>query len=91
MPEPHFYKALDKDGRLELSAPLREIAEQIVEMNYGVHRLLSHLIDVRRERLARTVMTYRESDETLDIAESVERRGDPLADGLEALLKADLT
>jgi hypothetical protein len=91
MPEPHFYKELDKDSRLELNASLREIAEQLVEMNHGVHRLLSHLIDVRRERLARKIMKYRESDETLDIAESVEQRGDPLADGLEALLKADLT
>jgi hypothetical protein len=92
---PHYYRGLDSnrehhDGGLAIpSIPLRNVAEKIEEMNYGVHRFLSHLIDVRRERLAATIKMYRDKGDE-DIAAYVEREGDQLATGIEQLLKEGL-
>jgi len=82
---PHYYAGLDKDSKMAVELPLREVAERVVEMNYGTHRFLSHLVDVRRERLAARVAHYRELGDE-NVAQSVERRGDPLADAIEKQL-----
>lgn len=89
MREPHFYKNLDTDDKLTLDIDMRQLAERIVDMNYGVHRLLSHLIDVRRERLSGWVTKY-ELDGQHDVAEYCRREGDRLADGIESLLQQGL-
>ena len=90
MSKPHFYRGLDKDDRLRVELTIRELAERLVDMNYGVHRLLSHLVDVRRERLADRLATYRTRGD-VDIARSVEHEGDALANGIEELLNRGLT
>jgi hypothetical protein len=90
MSAPHFYRGLDKDDRLRVELTTRELAERLVDMNYGVHRLLSHLVDVRRERLADKIAVYRARGDH-DIAKNVEHEGDPLADGILALLARGLT
>lgn len=52
----HEYRHLDDDteynrgSRLTVRLTTREVAEQIADLNYGPHRLLSHLVDVLRER-----------------------------------------
>jgi uncharacterized radical SAM superfamily protein len=88
MPPPHYYAGLDKEPALSLNISVRDMAVRIVESNHGVHRLLSHLIDARRERLQRRISEYRQRGDD-DVAESVERRGDLLADALEKLLRDD--
>lgn len=85
MSQPHFYDNLDKDSKLSLEIDMRALAEHLVSMNYGVHRLLSHLIDVRRERQRRNILEYRECGKH-PIADCLEREGDRLADGIEELL-----
>lgn len=68
---------------------MRKLAEQVEDLNYGTQRFLSHLIDVRRERLQTRIEGYRSRGDH-DIAEHALRRGDPLADVIEALLNKDL-
>lgn len=85
MTRPHYYDGLDTDSKITLEIDMRSLAERIVGMNYGEHRLLSHLIDARRARLAARIVAYRQKG-LADVADSVQRRGDPLADGIEALL-----
>jgi hypothetical protein len=89
MPRPHFYANLDKDVSVSVEIPMRDLAERIERLNYGVHRLLSHLIDVRRERLQRRLESYEENGHH-DVARRARLEGDKLADGLEALLDQDL-
>lgn len=88
---PHYYANLDEDesyedSRLRIGLPLREIAEKMEAMNYGVQRFLSHLIDVRREHLTARIKKYEDRGDD-DIARYVRREGDPLAEGIEKLLK----
>lgn len=89
MTRPHFYVNLDKDSKLVSEMGMRELAEKIEAMNYGVHRLLSHLIDVRREALAVRIKTYRDRGHE-DVAQYAERAGDQLANEFERLLKEGL-
>jgi hypothetical protein len=91
MPKPHDYDHLDndKDCAVRVTLPMRELTEQICGLNYGAHRFLSHFVDVRRERLKKKIQEYREIGSD-DVAEYVEKRGDALADGIEALLNQDL-
>lgn len=44
------YKHLNNDFRFEMSLSIPEVADKIVGMNYGVHRMLSAMIDALRER-----------------------------------------
>lgn len=90
MNKPHTYRHLDKDSELTLTLDMRSLAERVVNMNYGTHRLLSHIIDVRRERLAADIKEY-ESRGDHDVADLARREGDKLADGIEALLRLGLT
>lgn len=91
MPPPHFYRQLDDDqehcqgDRLTIRLTTREIAERVCAMNHGVHRLLSHLVDVRRERLAARVAEYRKRGDS-DEADCVEGVGDLLAAAIEEIL-----
>lgn len=68
---------------------MRSLAERIVSMNYGVHRLLSHLIDVRREKLIDKIKYY-ESQGDFDVSDHIKRKSDLLADELESMLKRGL-
>lgn len=84
----HCYRGLDRTGGLELpSIGMRELAERIEATNYGVHRLLSHLVDVRREALERYIAEYEHRGD-YGIARSVRDCGDPLMEGIERLLDA---
>lgn len=89
MPRPHFYKNLDSDSRLTLDIDMRSLAELIESMNYGTHRFLSHLIDVRREHLAERIKQY-EARGDHDIANNVRAEGDRMADGIERMLRDGL-
>ncbi len=81
-----YYDALDRTSKLEVpSLSLREVAEKVNEMQRGTHRLLSHLIDVRREALQQLIVLYKTRGDD-DIAYSVQRRGDRLAEAIEKLL-----
>src|SRR5690242_5304976 len=88
---PHYYSDLDKkddgyhDSAFRVSIPLREVAEKVDAMNYGIHRFLSHLVDVRREELAKRIKEYRDRGDE-DVARFAEREGDRLADEIERLL-----
>lgn len=86
---PHFYKDLDKDSMVTTEISMRKLVEQVVDLNYGTQRFLSHLIDVRRERLQARIASHRAGGDQ-DHAEHLQRRGDPLADEIEGLLRRGL-
>jgi len=86
MPKQHYYKNFDRDSKLTMELDLRQVAEQLASMNYGVHRLLSHLVDVRRERLAARCAEERDPA----IAAILRRKGEGLAEGIAALLESGL-
>lgn len=46
----HFYKHLDNDsqGRFQIDLSMEELVKHVDKLNYGVHRFISELIDVRR-------------------------------------------
>lgn len=86
---PHFYRNLDSGEyrhSLTVEVPMRKLAEELVDINYSVHRLLSHLIDVRAEQLAARVADYRAKGDD-DVALYAERAGDPLMEGIRKLLE----
>lgn len=85
MTRPHRYDGLDKNSMVTTAIPMRKLVEQVEDLNYGTHRFLSHLIDVRRERNARRIQTYVDRGD-LDVAEAARKTGDPLADAIERLL-----
>jgi len=85
----HYYGHLDRDSKLTMELDLRQVAEQLVLLPYGAHRLLSHLIDVRRERFA-TLIARQEASGDLRIADNMRREGDRLANGIAALLESGL-
>lgn len=89
MPRPHFYKNLDRDSKLTIDIDMRSLAERVETMNYGTHRFLSHLIDVRRERLAERIKEYAERGHH-DVADNVRAEGDQLANGIERMLRDGL-
>lgn len=53
MPNPHFYKHLDDSKRpndnLTVTLNMREVAERVCAATYGLHRLLSEVIDIKRQ------------------------------------------
>jgi hypothetical protein len=85
----HFYRHLDHDSKLTMELDLRKVAEQIASMNYGVHRLLSHLVDVRRESFD-TLVIQQETHGRHQLADDMRCEGDRLAEGLAALLESGL-
>lgn len=87
---PHTYAHLDRDSSLTVQVPMRKLAEDVEHLNYGTHRFLSHLIDVRRALVASRVEELRRRGDH-DVAEYALRQGDPLADGIEALLVQGLS
>ncbi len=87
---PHYYKGLDEgehahNVRIELT--MRELAERIDAQNYGTQRFLSHLADVRLERLRQKIKEY-EAKGDEDIALMLRREGDPLIEEILRMLKA---
>lgn len=84
----HDYKHLDEGpyaSPFEISMTTREVAERIAALNYGVHRFLSHLIDVRRERRSARVQEHLDDGE-YDLATALDAKRDELADELEKIL-----
>lgn len=51
LPQPHFYKHLDKTGgcnvRIELN--MEQLAQMVCKENYGLHRFISEVIDIKRK------------------------------------------
>ncbi|MFD0587747.1 hypothetical protein ACFQZE_07010 [Paenibacillus sp. GCM10027627] len=47
----HFYKHLDNDinHRFKIDLDMRSLVEQVDKTNYGIHRFISELIDIRRQ------------------------------------------
>lgn len=87
MSRQHYYKGLDESGDhdLAVSIDMRKLAEQVDQLTYGTQRLLSHLVDVRREALAKRVAKYRERGDH-DVADGAAARGDRLAEAIAKLL-----
>lgn len=87
---PHYYRGLDEsaDG-LKVDVPLDELAQKLADMNYGVHRFLSHLIDVRKKQQAARIQRYIDRGDD-DVAEYARRDGDKLIEGIEKLLNEGL-
>ena len=83
MTGPHSYRHLDEDSKIIVEVDLRRLAEMVVHMNYGVHRLLSHIVDVRRKAAVERAVMY-EKNGFPDSARATLR--DELADGIEKLL-----
>lgn len=83
----HFYKGMDDSGEYDLSVSvsMRKLAEKLVNVNSGVHRLLSHLVDVRREKMMERIETYVARGD-YDVAAYASTRGDPLMDAIATLL-----
>jgi hypothetical protein len=86
---PHTYAHLDRDSSVSVQIPMRKLAEDVEHLNYGTHRFLSHLIDVRRALAASRVEELRQRGDH-DVAAYALREGDPLVDGIEALLAKGL-
>lgn len=86
---PHYYRNLDGGSNPHHlqpdPIPMRKLAEMVESLNYGTHRFFSHLIDVRRENLAARIKKYQDQGDH-DLAESIRREGDKVADELEYLL-----
>ncbi len=89
--EPHLFKSLDWNEADNVRVPInmRDLVEMVNGLQYGTHRFLSHLIDVRREALAEKIARYRARGDH-DVAASAEASGDPLIGILEAALKDGL-
>lgn len=89
----HFYKGLDESvhHRSQISFVIspRELAEKVCNVNYGLHRLLSHIVDVRREQLEARIARY-EAIGDYDLADSERDEGDPLMSGIKILLDKGL-
>lgn len=50
MPKPHYYKHLDNDilCNVNIELNMKQLAEQVCSVNYGLHRFLSETIDIKR-------------------------------------------
>lgn len=86
MTRPHFYRHLDDDSKLSLEMDLSALAEKLCSMNYGVHRLLSHLVDARRRRLEEACRRIEIEGGGQSLAKRLRAEGDALANGIEELL-----
>lgn len=64
---PDAYRHLNDDGG-GVVVGIEEVARQIVDMNYGTHRLLSALVRAQRQR-------WGEDDETAAKIEAILREG----------------
>lgn len=82
-----YYDHLNVDDRLTVAIDIEVLAKMVGDMNYGDIRFLAAMVRDRRVRLAERIAQYRERGDADDIAANVERTGDPLADGIAALLK----
>lgn len=82
----HYYKQLDETSKVEIEIDMRKLAELVDGLNYGTHRFLSHLLDVRRDALRARVAGHRARGHE-DVAESAERAGDVIVKALEDLFK----
>lgn len=86
---PHFYHTLDETDHMTVEVPMRQLAELVGDMTYGVHRLLSHIIAVRREKLDSKIEDLVAAGD-YDVAAYVSSIGDQLAEGIAELLNRGL-
>jgi hypothetical protein len=51
LPQPHYYKHLDKDKNCNVNIELNmeQLAEMVCKANYGLHRFISEVIDIKRQ------------------------------------------
>lgn len=51
MPGKHFYKHLDEEEHcnININLNMKQLAEMVCEANYGLHRFLSEVIDIKRK------------------------------------------
>lgn len=73
---------------LSIEVPMRELAVRLEDFNL-THRFLSHLVDIRREKLHARIEEYKARGDH-DVAETARLRGDPLAETIEELLQRGL-
>lgn len=51
MVKPHFYKHLDKDKtqNVNIELNMEQLAQMVCKANYGLHRFISEVIDIKRQ------------------------------------------
>lgn len=51
MPKPHYYKHLDdsKSHNINIELNMEQLARMVCKTNYGLHRFISEVIDIKRE------------------------------------------
>ena len=51
MPKPHYYKHLDEEKtcNVNIEMNMEQLAKEVCGVNYGLHRFLSEVIDIKRE------------------------------------------
>lgn len=84
----HTYRHMDKEP-LEIRINILDLVKLVSEENYGVHRFLSNLVDVRREGHAQRIANYRRQGNH-DTADRLDREKDKLAEGINQLLEEGL-
>jgi hypothetical protein len=83
-----IYDHLDEGDPFTVVLDVDALANRIEEMNYGTVRLLGALLRVRKVKFAERIAKYHAKGDH-DIAESVARRGDAIANAIERLLLAE--
>jgi DNA-directed RNA polymerase subunit L len=78
------YKHLDKETPFTVELSMEQIARQVVQLNYGTHRLLSALVHELRAENARHAAEYEQRHPGSTYGPS------ELAEGLEKLLNQGL-
>jgi hypothetical protein len=68
------YDHMNPDSALTIKIPMEQLVKDVVELNYGAHRLLSALVRELREHQK----------------DRLYQDGSPLADGIEELLNQGL-
>lgn len=67
MPQPHYYKHLDKEKscNVNIEMDMEQLAKKVCGVNYGLHRFLSEVIDIKRESVWAKDITFADELERL--------------------------
>ena len=85
-----IYDHMNEDDRVTLSIGMDELAQKLVDMNYGVVRLFAALIRVRKVEFAERMKEYRSKGGSwAEIADDFEPKGDAIVSALRELLVND--
>ncbi len=82
-----IYDHFNKSAPISVPLDMDALAETLEDANYGTVRFLAALMRVRKRLLAERIANYHLNGHH-DIAEVVERRGDPLANAIKDSLLA---